>query len=94
MSFLNKPPSFTQERICVFSEAFFKLLEDSGFSKEEISNVSVEVKYKLQPLFSGSVDVSQEGSVVLEPFIRASLVGINCAEGDGPGCGRGWHMVL
>ena len=94
MSFVNKAPKLTQVQVCELSEVLFSFFRKCEIPDEEIPNISVEIKYKIQPLFSGSAEMSLEGSRTIEPFIRASLVGpFHCEEGEGPGCGDGWKLA-
>jgi hypothetical protein len=87
MAFDRNVPKFSEEQLQDLSIILFDFLEKSGIAEENIPKIVVEIKYKLE-------EKSDESLEIVEPFITVSLGGINCAQGEGPGCGIGWRMVL
>jgi hypothetical protein len=91
----QKVPVFSKDQLNDLSTIIFDFFLKSQISKDDISKIVVELKYRL-PLDENQltrVGISGESEDFV-PFSTFSLGGMYCAEGEGPGCGRDWHSVF
>jgi hypothetical protein len=95
MTYEQKVPKFSEAQLNELSIILFDFFLKSQVSKDDITKIVVELKYKLpQDIYQLDEFESLEESKKFIPFSTVRLGDISCAEGNGPGCGDGMYRVF